>query len=258
MSSLSEDLPQDLNNLIESYTTEEKYKDDFINSNTKAKKDVLFNELKDIDMDLIINFKLAKQLAENYIQNSNKKMYNYLNIQSLTGIFLPLLNTYKYEQLLNTEKLDVPDINIQYNTEREKSISKYIFNLKEEFLYFNYPNRDKYKTQILPLLNKQLSDRIIHAIKFYGKDRFDFGQLFGEAYIEMIMDKDKNNTSPHKHWSKYIKIYEKYLEENLINICLELDEEDEEEENEDNEDEDAESDEEDEDNSNYQHIKEHY
>lgn len=77
-------LPKNLNDIINDY----KYKENIKGKNSLARNKLILEELENIDIDEIIQFKLARQLAINYVK-INKKIknrYNNVDISSLTGI----------------------------------------------------------------------------------------------------------------------------------------------------------------------------
>jgi hypothetical protein len=99
-------IPEDLQNIMNSYANEEKYVKQITNTNPKARDKIIKEELENIDLDEIIKFKLARQLAMNYIQKEQKK----IDPSILTGFFLQYLNAFTYDQLLN----DYKDLEIYY------------------------------------------------------------------------------------------------------------------------------------------------
>jgi hypothetical protein len=111
---MSSVLPNGINNIISSYEDEEKYKDQINNTNILQKTKIIGEELKDIPNDEIIKFKLARQLAMNYIEKEQKK----IDPSVLTGFFLPYLNIFTYDQLLN----DYKNLEIKYGNFTRKFI----------------------------------------------------------------------------------------------------------------------------------------
>lgn len=110
-------LPNDISDLIGMYEEEEKYTNKIINTNPKVRKEIINEELENIELDHIIKFKLSMQLADNYIKKQNKKIDPIV----VAGIYLPLLNIYSYDELLNPNK----DVVAEYNGYLEK-VEEYI------------------------------------------------------------------------------------------------------------------------------------
>lgn len=111
-------LPANLSNIVGQYESSTNYLT-LSNTNPLARTQILVDELSNIDLDIILQFKLATQLANNF-DLKHKKYLNLLmdeeellsipdihpDTKTLIGIFMPLLNIYPYEYLDSDQIFD--------------------------------------------------------------------------------------------------------------------------------------------------------
>jgi hypothetical protein len=204
-------LPKELNDLVNQYEDEFKYTDAIINSNPIVKKDILYDELKDIDLKEIIKFKLARQLSIQYTNKSKAFKKNNREISIITGVFLELLNVYSYDELLDSKKLK---INIDFDAVKPneiKNISEYIqylFSLEKEL---NKPNFDDWKKEILPKFSKESQKKIKKIITNEKWDDIEIMDFFRGAWDSIIFGDPKHIDLTSKKWTDRLPEFEKEL-----------------------------------------------
>lgn len=102
-------LPNNLNNIIDNYRSSRNYIQNLSQINPLLKTQVLAEEIKNIDTNWIIQFKLATQLSSHLIQTNAWKIYKlrsntFINSKPdpkfLIGVFFDFLDLYTYEQII--------------------------------------------------------------------------------------------------------------------------------------------------------------
>lgn len=167
INSNQEIIPKTLQNLIDSYENEEKYK-----SNINNKK-LLLQELEDIDIGYMLNCKIAIDLAKKYILKYEIKN---AHPNSIAGIFVSLLEKYSSEEILDAKNVKFE--HRYFNDFQEASnLYEYIEFLISNFSYQKFPRYD-FCPQFYP------DDKDINYYKKIIKDNlneenFDF---FRETY----------------------------------------------------------------------------
>jgi hypothetical protein len=207
-------LPKELSNIIDTYEDEEKYKESIKNMNPKIRNKLILDELENIDLDEIIQFKLARQLANNYIESYNKKYKKQklnVDIKSLTGIFLSLLEIYSYEELLNPTKIknlkDDDYENLIIWSSLDDYINNLIFNIKI-LAEPNYYDEDSIFKFFHETTFKKFED--IHR-KY--SPHMEPSEVLRDAYEQIL--KQNPNIKKTTSWKKNIPLYEKYVLEEL-------------------------------------------
>lgn len=214
---------KDITDIINSYESEEKYVESIKNKNYITHTNLISNELENIEIDEIIQFKLARQLAINLKQKAKEKYeknkgYTPIvleaDIKCITGIFLSLLNVYRYEELLEPENIK-NNINSSYETEIEwKHLSDYIDKLIENIEYKCTPFFYYWKSRILPAFDSRIIEEIESKILKYEqiseKEYMEPSELFEDAYREMIKD-NMDEIYVTINWQKYIRTYQDYV-----------------------------------------------
>lgn len=108
----SNDLPESLSNLISQYQDQKAYLEQ--PSNLNSRSELLNTELQNIPTKSILKYKLAYDLAENYLNIKQNMFHKFLGVDlvmsksprnpdldTIAGIFLIFLQSYQYKDLLD-------------------------------------------------------------------------------------------------------------------------------------------------------------
>lgn len=230
-----EKLPSNLSNIVSQYENSANYLT-LSNTNPLAKTQILADELSNVSLDLILQFKLATQLATIF----EPKYQNYLielteddhleeipvsrpDPQTLIGIFLPLLKVYPYEFLFSDDILtDLPHpirIKTAYDMyERYDSILRYIESeiINQEAVIKATLTDTNY---IFSLMDPKYKYRLVDILKYTEPQIISF---FNTAYYHMIHGNGLDEIFEHNaekyqpiyttvSISNYIPLFEKYI-----------------------------------------------
>ena len=144
------DLPPSVSNIIDSYVSEEKYKES-VTSNK-----LLLTELEDTNKNYMLDCKMSYALAEKYIQKNELENISPI---TLSGIFISLLQVYTYEEILNDRETFVLAAGF-CETNTFCYLYEYIHELINSYKYLNLPrllvNRDiQFPSNVCGLSNSQ-------------------------------------------------------------------------------------------------------
>lgn len=190
---MTSSLPSSLENLVLEYKDENTYKQNLNNSNPVIRDQTILDELANIGINEIINFKLARQLAINYLEIADYDIN--IDLSCLAGIFLSLLGTFSYEELLNPKEQGFQIENLTI------SVDDYIFLLLNSIQ--NKVTDYLSVTNISPKLTPDLRKRILDI---YPSQR-DEEQLYLEAYKLMIKEEPEvySNVAVNNYMPELIK-----------------------------------------------------
>lgn len=215
-------LPPTINNLVQEYKSATTYITNIQTKNKLLRDQTILEELSGVDLDDIIQFKLARQLAHNLITSNGYKIYmislvrrrNVTRISRpdpkiLTGIFYDLLDLYSYEALsdIAEDQLVIPE-GFEMLETPVYSIMDYIYEIiltRENIVrdIFNDPQERDY---LVGLLDQKIQDEYNQVFKYNSEGKID---ALVKAYHKMITEnRSLYTTLP---LVNYIELYSKYL-----------------------------------------------
>lgn len=208
----SQILPNSLNNLVQEYSSSSTYVQNLSNSNPVTRDQTIVNELSNIPLDPIIQFKLATQLANNSVQTGAYQKYikwrsaqihrtivSRPDPKTLTGIFFMLLNLYSYEALNDlAEDFIVIQEGFVLLDDTVHSIADYLYYLvdtQENIVKTVFIENTDYVLSLLDPKLPEIPEDIIG--------------IFNAAYTEMIQNEPNIYTT--LPVNNYIEIFHKYV-----------------------------------------------
>lgn len=203
---MEQGLPPSLNNLVSEYQDEKTYRQNINTTNPLARSQILSDELAGIDLNDVIQFKLANQLADNYIDVNYKYDKSKPARSTVASIFLQMLNIYTYDDLLDPKKIIIHD-------EIEDIVFDNLYQYISRFI-------NDQRALILDSLNdkeyilSKLSPRVVQKLKDSDVNPDDYYSILTDAYDNMLNNKDVKFTIS---WEHYLPLFESYIEA-VINI----------------------------------------
>lgn len=208
---MTTELPSNLSNLVGQYQDEKTYISSVNSSNQLARNQIILDELANVDIQEIIQFKLATQLSKNYILKYVKS--NKVDLNTLNGIFNILLNHYSYEELLTPDKIDFRgDIQEAEHAVNVKELAQHFIYLSAILTTFDFYNPD--------VMKQKLGDEVFKEVEFadsnngeYDADAGSLAEVFTEAYDLLLKQYPDIPTTISWDVNKelYIKVLKEYI-----------------------------------------------